>query len=143
MQKIYRSKTHTMFGGVCGGIGEYFGIDPVLVRLFFVLMAIFGGGFGILLYLVLLFVIPANPEPGNNATIAAEPGQQADAAAKTPEENQRQISFFVGVALVLFGGILLIKNLDFPWLHWLNHAFWPLILIAAGTAMLLYRVKGE
>src|SRR5512135_1783471 len=55
--RLYRSKTDSMVGGVCGGLGKYFGIDPTLVRLVFVLLAVFGGG-GVLLYIILWIVIP-------------------------------------------------------------------------------------
>ena len=42
-QKLYRSRDERMLGGVCGGLGEFFSIDPTLIRLLFVLLTIFGG----------------------------------------------------------------------------------------------------
>jgi phage shock protein C len=63
-KKLYRSRTERWLAGVCGGLGEYFGIDPTLVRVIFVLFALtFGSGF--LIYLVLWIIIPLEPEtPG-------------------------------------------------------------------------------
>jgi phage shock protein PspC (stress-responsive transcriptional regulator) len=55
---LKRSKSDRMVFGVCGGFGEYFGVDPVWFRLFFVLCAIPGGIPGILLYLICMVVIP-------------------------------------------------------------------------------------
>ena len=46
--------------GVCGGLGQYFGIDPVIVRIVFVIMTFFSG-IGFLLYIVLLIVVPREP----------------------------------------------------------------------------------
>lgn len=56
-KRIYRSKTEKMIGGVCGGVGEYFDIDPTIVRLLWVVAAFVCGG-GILAYLIALIVIP-------------------------------------------------------------------------------------
>lgn len=58
-KKLYRSKTNKMIAGVCGGIGEYFNIDPTLVRLAWVLLSIplafFGG---VLAYIIAAIIIP-------------------------------------------------------------------------------------
>jgi len=56
-KRLYRSRTDRMLGGVCSGLGAYFGVDPSLVRLVFVLLFIFGGS-GFLLYLILWIVLP-------------------------------------------------------------------------------------
>ncbi len=61
-RKLYRSRTERMLGGVCGGIGEYFGIDPTLVRLLFVVAGLFGGPVGFIAYLIFLIVVPEAPE---------------------------------------------------------------------------------
>lgn len=59
-KRLYRSNVSKMIGGVCGGIGEYFNIDPTIVRLIWV-FAVLWGGFGILAYIVAWIVIPLNP----------------------------------------------------------------------------------
>ncbi len=60
MKKLYRSKTDRKIAGVCGGIAEYFNIDPTLVRLCTVLLALFVGG-GVIAYIVCALVIPEEP----------------------------------------------------------------------------------
>src|SRR5215213_9309877 len=55
--RLYRSRSQKMIAGVCGGLGEYFDVDPVLIRLLFVVTA-FISGVGILAYLVLWIVVP-------------------------------------------------------------------------------------
>ena len=57
VRRLYRSKKDKIIGGVCGGIGEYFNIDPVIIRLLWSLL-IFVGGSGILAYLVAWLIIP-------------------------------------------------------------------------------------
>lgn len=59
--RLTRSETDKRIGGVCGGIAEYFGIDPILVRVGFVVAGFMG--WGILLYIVLWIVLPKG-EPG-------------------------------------------------------------------------------
>jgi phage shock protein PspC (stress-responsive transcriptional regulator) len=57
-RKLYRLREGSWFAGVCAGLAAYAGIDPVIVRLIFVLTAFFSGGIVILVYLVLMFVMP-------------------------------------------------------------------------------------
>ncbi len=59
-KKLYRSKKNRMIAGVCGGLGDYFNIDPTLVRLLFVLIGLAVGG-GFLLYLLLWLIMPEEP----------------------------------------------------------------------------------
>lgn len=60
-KRLYRSRTERWLAGVCGGLGQYFGIDATLVRVLFVIFALtFGSGF--LIYLVLWIIIPNEPE---------------------------------------------------------------------------------
>ena len=60
-KKLYKSDRDKMIGGVCAGIGEYFDIDPTLVRLGFVALCALAGG-GLLAYIVALIIIPRAPE---------------------------------------------------------------------------------
>lgn len=58
-EKLYRSRENRVLGGICGGLGEYFDIDPTLVRVLFVFGAFLGlPGALLLIYLVMLIVIP-------------------------------------------------------------------------------------
>ncbi len=57
-KKIYRNPNNTIIAGVCSGIGDYFNIDPVIVRLIWAASVLFMG-FGVLAYLVAWIIIPA------------------------------------------------------------------------------------
>lgn len=57
-RKLYRSQTDKIIGGVCGGLAEYFNIDPTLVRLIFVLLTL-TPLHGVLLYIILWIITPA------------------------------------------------------------------------------------
>ena len=75
-RKLYRSRNDSRIAGVCGGLGEYLDIDPTLVRLIFVLLAL-TGGHGVLLYIILWLIVPyptqtlAPTAPRNDATPGA------------------------------------------------------------------------
>lgn len=56
-KRLYRSKNEKMIAGVCGGLASYFGIDPTLVRLVFVLL-LFAPPSGLLIYLIMWLIMP-------------------------------------------------------------------------------------
>ncbi len=58
-KRFLRSTVNRVIGGVCGGIGEYFNVDPVIIRILFVLTAIFGAGF--IVYIILWIMMPEAP----------------------------------------------------------------------------------
>lgn len=60
-KKLYRSNRNKMLCGVCGGVGEFFGIDPTFVRLGWVLFCALAGS-GLLAYIIAAIIIPKNPE---------------------------------------------------------------------------------
>ena len=59
-KRLYKSNQNKMIDGVCGGIAEYFGVDPTVVRLLWVLFSLMGGS-GILAYIIAALIIPRNP----------------------------------------------------------------------------------
>ena len=68
-KRLYRSRHERMIAGVAGGLGEYFTIDPTLIRLVFVVFTFLGGP-GAVLYLIGWFVIPEEPAAGQDVVDA-------------------------------------------------------------------------
>ena len=64
MKRLHRSRTEKVIAGVCGGLGAYFGWDPVIFRVIWVVLAL-GYGFGVLAYFIAWVVIPKEPEGGS------------------------------------------------------------------------------
>ena len=126
---LYRHPTDKVIGGVCGGIAEYFGWDPVLVRVLWVVatFATWGGGF--LAYILLALFLPT----GDNKV-----GQLRPPAL---ELSQKGVTWAAGVLMAL-GGLWLLANLGIlPGLwgaFWTIVAvlFWPAVLIGAGYLLL-------
>jgi phage shock protein PspC (stress-responsive transcriptional regulator) len=82
-RQLTRSETNKRLAGVAGGIAEYFGIDPILVRIGFVVAGLMG--WGVLLYIVLWIVLPKGPPSGSAAT----PGRSAPAVRIAEERYAR------------------------------------------------------
>ena len=59
-KRLYKSSTDIKIAGVCGGLAEYFGLDPTWVRLGYAVLVLFGGT-GLLLYIVCALVMPNKP----------------------------------------------------------------------------------
>jgi phage shock protein C len=114
---LRRSTDDKVIAGVCGGLGSYFGVDPVWFRLAFVVLAV-GGGSGVLLYLIAWLVIPAQ-----------RPGEELERGPSTIGEQGPVI---VGVGLVAVGLMLLVNNL----VPWFDRIMLPLVVVAAGIALL-------
>jgi phage shock protein C len=56
-RKLYRSRSQRMIAGVCGGLADYFNVDATLVRVLFLLLAVFGGT-GLVIYIVMWVIVP-------------------------------------------------------------------------------------
>jgi phage shock protein C len=149
-KKLVRSKSNRIIAGVAGGIGEYFDVDPILVRLVFVLLTIFGGS-GVLLYIIAWIVIP-------DADAPADVKERVEEIAKTVEDKAKQIAdefkdspvakknnrddsprVVGGLILVAIGALFLLQNIigiD------AGRILWPIIIIAIGLGLILKSGKG-
>ena len=71
MKRLYRSRTEKILGGVCGGLGGHFDIDPTIIRLVWAVVTVLSVGMGILIYLIAWIIIPESPvESPVQATIS-------------------------------------------------------------------------
>ncbi|MBP2143446.1 phage shock protein C [Methanococcus voltae] len=88
IKKLYRSVDDKMLEGVCGGIGEYFNVDPTLVRILYVAITVFTGFLlGIVTYIVLAIIIPKNQSKFKNEYITTSFEPKKDENAEN-EENK-------------------------------------------------------
>jgi len=135
-----------MLGGVCGGIAEYFAIDPVIVRLIAVAL-FFVGGSAILAYIIALIVIPYEPMEtvsGQNKEAAPFAATvQSTAATEAPRQGSGDaVPLFLGIVLIIIGALFLMHNLPifspfYFWArHYVRHFFWPSLLIVFGVFLI-------
>ena len=153
-KKLYRSQSNRMVAGVCGGLGEYLNIDPIFVRIFFVLLALAGNGIGVMVYLLLWITVPSEGLPretnlqdtvrSGTEEIAERTREMGSEFRRMAREPNPQASLFIGIALALLGFVYLIQNLDLPWLDWFNfHNILPLLLIVGGVALLIRYLRKD
>lgn len=118
-RRLVRSRRDRMVGGVCGGVARYLDVDPVLLRIAAVALALSGGA-GVLAYIVAWVVIPEADED--------EPERAG------PVAGRHAVAVAVGAALVGVGVLLLLRQ----WLPGFGaELFWPLVVVAVGAIVLI------
>ncbi|MCX6268680.1 MAG: PspC domain-containing protein [Bacteroidetes bacterium] len=162
-KRLYRSISDRKFAGVAGGLAEYFIIDPLLIRLAFVILTLAGGG-GFLIYLVLWIVTPENPArfqpfvnpsgPDSQPSNSGSPDFTATSDANTteapkaettystppppPQTKQRNKGSFIGGMVLITLGVLFLADEFVPQVNFGD--LWPVILIVVGVGLLLNAV---
>ena len=128
-RRLYRCRENRMLAGVAGGVAEYAGLDPSLVRILW-LVSVFFWGVGILLYVAMIFIVPLEPlTPEAAAAHAAAEGVGGGSTHRHREGSGRAMTF-IGVVLILLGGVALIDAYLPGWASW--RQLWPLLFLGAG-----------
>ncbi|MGE0454040.1 MAG: PspC domain-containing protein [Vicinamibacteria bacterium] len=149
-KRLVRDKQRGVIGGVAAGFGRYLDVDPVLVRVAFVLLA-FANGLGILAYLVSWVLIPRAPEDEAAPAASSSEGTPAPLAEVMDQASQfaaevrqaapgvENVQAGVGAFLILIGAVILADNLGWlRWPHWANvETLWPLALVGLGAGLML------
>ena len=151
--RLYRSRDERMIGGVAGGMAQNLGLDPTIVRIGWVLLALVAP-ITPLVYFVLMFVIPEEPESwtapdgtrpdaagGSAATATTGPvdreaRRDARRAARVARRGQgdRSAALILGVLLILVGGWFLIRP-SIP--RFDIGVYWPYIVIGLGLVLIV------
>lgn len=133
---------HHIIAGVCAGLGDYFQIDPVIIRVVFVLLTLFHGA-GILLYVIFAIIVPK--ETGE-VVLSREHTEEAIAKAKKIKEKVKQKASWlkdtrrvIGVLCVLAGAGALINKFFFKWFQW--DLLWMIILVVLGLYLVITEPK--
>ena len=129
-QRLYRSPDNKIIGGVCGGLGDYFEVDPVLIRIIVVMLAL-ATGFGLIAYIVAWIIIPKR-EFGEVHTSSTGPEEI------TPKPFSPWNRYLPGIVLIGIGVILLVRE-NWYWFDW--EEFWPVLLIIVGLTLIFRKFK--
>ncbi|HPT13932.1 MAG TPA: PspC domain-containing protein [Bacteroidales bacterium] len=143
--RLYRSKTSRVFGGVCGGLAEYFDVDPIIIRLLFLIIAFAGGG-GILVYIILWIAIPEKPFVPFDASYTsggeATPGETTESSQPDPgqpfvpeKSNQPGRGGLIGGLILITLGCIFLADRFIPNINF--HDLWPLILVMIGAVLIV------
>jgi len=132
-KRLQRSRVDRVIAGVCGGIGEYFNIDPTLVRLAFIILA-FANGLGVVLYIIAVFIVPLNP---STTAVRGPPFEIGFSQRLTG--NLIILAF--GAIIVLIGLLMLFMFTvgwnPFEIFAFIGKLILPLSLIVLGIAVLI------
>lgn len=126
MDRLYKSNKDKVFEGVCGGLGEYLNIDPVIIRLLWLVLVIFGGT-GIMAYIIAMFIIPKNPQGQNDESSSKEV-----VSSDTFSNRFWGVILFIAGLLLLFGIIGPVAGMFAGITLAMGHILWPVLLIGLG-----------
>lgn len=144
--RLYRSTTNKTIGGVAGGIAEFFDIDPVIVRVIFILLMLFGGS-GVLIYLVLWIAVPERPFTSGMFSSMGAPDQPAgqEKPASDPVTNNKPTSSqkldgsLIGGVLLIGAGTLILAGRYIPRIDFGD--LWPLLLVLVGIILIVTSIN--
>lgn len=126
MNRLYKSDKDKVFEGVCGGLGEYFNVDPVIIRLMWVVLVIFGGT-GIVAYLIAMLIIPNKPEHADE-----EVKTESNITPKTYSNRFWGVIMVIAGVLLLFGIIGPVASIFAGITLAMGHVLWPVLIIGLG-----------
>ena len=143
MKRLHKSRKDKVISGICGGIGEYFGIDPVLIRVIAVLLFFFGG-VGVIAYIVGIIIIPVEPlQADNNEKEEIEKKEAPKEKEPYEYKHTDTGALIIGIVFLIAGFMFLMRNFNFFDFHfwWIRDQirlfFWPGILVALGVLLVL------
>ncbi len=129
-KRLYRSRHEKIIGGVCGGLGNYFDIDPTIIRLITVLL-FFAKGVGAMAYLIAWIIIPVKPyETENTETTKSE--------SEKHQYSSSWYKYLPGIILIAIG-IFLLLQINFYWFD--SELFWAAALIIGGLFLVFHKKK--
>ena len=136
-KQLTRSATDRKIAGICGGLGEYFNVDPVIFRIAF-LFALCMGGTGFILYIVMLLVVP---EKQTSAQHNSKPNDEIiieDISDEKKNGIKDAMMLAIGTMLILFGVFFfIIRALPFHF----HTFFFPTLLVIGGILLLVFSKK--
>ncbi len=153
-KKLHRSRRNRVFLGVCGGLGEFFNLDPVLIRVIVVIITLCTGVFpGLLTYFIIAMIVPlegstaANPEQSfhenvadiKDSSIKLGKGIRSTFENQPPHKTNTDNSavtglIILGTVLIALGAIFIVEQI----FHWSRWAFtFPALLVLAGLVIIL------
>jgi phage shock protein C len=146
--RLYRSRDERIIGGVAGGMAQNLDLDPTIVRIGWVIVALVAP-ITPLVYFILMFVIPEEPEAsaaplGTGSAAASTPAPSAASQTRREARHEarlarrghgdRSAGLVVGVLLILVGGWFLVR----PYIPRLDvGAYWPYLVIGLGVVLIV------
>lgn len=138
-RRLSRCRHDRRLAGVAAGMAEYFDLDPTVVRLLWVVSIFLTGGLSILLYIALAFIVP--DEPMTELDVEAAAGTYAHRHVARGDGSGRWATF-VGLALILLGGLALVDALLPPWVDSWRY-LGPAFFVGIGALLVIGSLRRQ
>ena len=145
-QRLYRSREERLLFGVAGGQAEYFDVDPVLIRVGWVVLILATAGIAAVAYIVLAAITPRSRQPvseeaetvNDSSSDISERAVEPDPTEGSSRRNTARNVF--GVGLIVVGAVILLQNLEvFGSIRW--DIVWPVAVVVLGVTVLLPSIR--
>ncbi|MCZ6600626.1 MAG: PspC domain-containing protein [Acidobacteria bacterium] len=153
-RRLTRNTRKAILGGVAAGFGDYIDMDPVLIRLIFIILCLAGGA-GLIIYIVAWLVMPRDDQVDQEGASEGMPppadqfANEVKAAGERVVDNIRRSTTDAGRGRVIGGLILMLLGFLFLMnqiysLDWLRFRYlWPLVLVGVGVMLFIQGMKGR
>jgi len=153
-KRFYRSRQDKVLAGVCGGLAEYFIIDPLLVRLLFLVLMIVAGGGG-LAYIILWIITPEKPfdisqfqnssKTEDKQSSYEEPKASYEKSPndpfRYPPRRHKDRGNLIGGLVLVTLGVLFLADEFIPHVSFFD--LWPILLVVIGIGLLINNFSGK
>jgi phage shock protein C len=140
-KRLYRRESNKMLGGVCAGLGDYLGINPIFIRIFFLVWTILGE-FSVLVYFLLWIIVPREFSEDANEKFemndfGARARQMGTELSMITRQPNSELIVFAGAGMIAWGVYYLVNgyfNLNL-WAY--SKYIWPALLVLAGIVVIV------
>jgi phage shock protein C len=147
-KKLYRSKSNRVIAGICGGVSEYFMIDPTIIRIIFVVLGFTIAPVMIPAYIIAIIIVPEGYGDSFNSFNSQSDNNQENNSFNDPSNSwkepakvdSRKSGLIIGTVLVLLG-VMFFARQFFNWLD--MKYFMPLLLIVIGGIIIFKGRRGS
>ncbi len=132
-QRLHRSRDNRLLFGVAGGLAEYFDVDPVLIRMGWILLTVATVGIALLFYIALAIITPKNRQPAAGIIPGEDDMDEEPTNRNMAGRNVARNA--LGIGLVVVGAIILLHQLDvIGAIRW--DIVWPVGIVVLGIIIL-------
>jgi len=146
-RRLYRCRENRVLAGVASGVAEFFDLDPTLVRVLWFISILFGG-IGLIVYIGMAIIVPIEPLATDGSVVVDHGAPTGEGAVLAADGHHHAThgdgrgTMFVGLVLILFGGLALIDTLLPSWVD-AGRYLVPAFVVGLGVLLVANAVRRE